>query len=139
MHNQMRLHMSNSNPLIHSVYKPPNEQFLLHPLRSRNMSQIAIGDFNSHNTLCGYTSTNNDGEAVDLWAESNNISLIHNSNLKSYRKGTTWTSYFHRQTFQICVRSMFSIQSPTLCVSNRCTTYHIQPEESGLGSIFSGP
>ena len=38
------------------------------------------------------------------------------------RKGTTLTSYLHRQTFQKCVRSLFSIQSPytqhrQICIS----------------------
>ena len=67
--------------VVHSVYKPPAEQFLLPPLGCRNMPHIVISDFNSHNTLCGYTSTDNDGEAVELWAESNNLSLIHNAKL----------------------------------------------------------
>ena len=58
--------------VVHSVYKPPAEQFLLLPLGSRNMFHIVIGDFNIHNTLWGYTSTD-DGEAVELWAESNNL------------------------------------------------------------------
>ena len=66
--------------MVHTVYKPPTEQFLLPPLGSRNMPYIVIGDFNSHNTLWGYTSTDNDGGAVELWAESNNLSLIHNAN-----------------------------------------------------------
>ena len=55
--------------MVHSVYKPPVEQFLLPPLGSRNMPHIVIGGFNSHNTLWGYTLTDNDGEAVELWAE----------------------------------------------------------------------
>ena len=32
--------------VVHSVYKPPAEQFLLPPLGSRNMPHIVIGDFN---------------------------------------------------------------------------------------------
>ena len=62
--------------VVHSVYKPPAEQFLLPPLGNRNMPHIVIGDFNSHNTLWGYTSTDNDREAVELWAESSNISNV---------------------------------------------------------------
>ena len=68
--------------VVHSVYKPPAEQFLFPPLERRNMPHIVIGDFNSRNTLWGYTSTDNDGEAVELWAESNNLSLIHNAKLQ---------------------------------------------------------
>ena len=89
---------------------------------SLDVPHIIISDFNSHNTLWGYTSTDNDGEAVELWAESNNISLIHNAKLpKSFNK---LTSYLYRQTFQTCVRSMFSIQNalhtlpPNLCPCN---------------------
>ena len=71
--------------VVHSVYKPPAEQFLLPPLGSRHMPHIVIGDFNSHNTF----STDNDGEAVEQWAESNNnLSLVHNAKLpKSF---TIW-------------------------------------------------
>ena len=32
---------------------------------------IVIGDFNSHSTLWGYTTTDSDGEAVEQWADSN--------------------------------------------------------------------
>ena len=67
--------------VVHSVYKLPAERFLLPPLGSRNMPHIVIGDINSHNTLWGYSSTDNDGEVVELWAESNNLSLIHNAKL----------------------------------------------------------
>ena len=71
--------------VVRSVYKPPAEQFLLPPLRNKNMTHITIDDFNCHNTLWGYTSTDNDGETIELWAESNNLSLIHNTKLsKSY-------------------------------------------------------
>ena len=55
--------------VVYSVYKPPTEQFLLPPHGSRNMPHIVIADFNRHNTLCGYTSAHNNGEAVDMWAE----------------------------------------------------------------------
>ena len=37
-----------SSTVVHSVYTPPAEQFLLAPLGSRNMPYIVIGDFNSH-------------------------------------------------------------------------------------------
>ena len=76
--------------VVHYVYKSPAEQFLLPPLGSRNMPHIVIGDFNSHNTLWGYTSTDNDGEAVELWAESNNISLIHNAKLPKSFNSAIW-------------------------------------------------
>ena len=46
--------------VVHSVYIPPNEQFLPPPLGSRNMFHILSVDFSSHIILCGYTSTNHD-------------------------------------------------------------------------------
>ena len=76
--------------VIHSVYKPPVEQFLLPPLGSRNMPHIIIGDFNSHNTLWRYTSTDNDGDTVELSAESNILSLIHNAKLLKSFNSAIW-------------------------------------------------
>ena len=40
--------------VLHSVYKPPSEQFVLPPLGHRSLPQIVIRDFNSHNTIWGY-------------------------------------------------------------------------------------
>ena len=76
--------------VVHSVYKPPAEQFLLPQLGSRNMPHIVIGDFNSHNTHWGCTTTDNDREVVELWAESNNLSLIHNAKLYKSFNSAIW-------------------------------------------------
>ena len=43
--------------VVHSLYKPPPVPFLLPPLGQRIKPHIIIGDFNSHNTLWGYTTT----------------------------------------------------------------------------------
>ena len=67
--------------VVHSLYKPPPEPFLLHPLEQRIKPHILIGDFNSHSTIWGYTTTDSDGEAVEQWADSNRLSLIHNAEL----------------------------------------------------------
>ena len=75
--------------VVQAVYKP-NEQFLLPPLGRRNMPHIVIGEFNSHNSLWGYTATDNDEEAVELWAESNNLSLIHNAKLPKSFNSAIW-------------------------------------------------
>ena len=37
--------------VVHSVYKPPSEQFVLPPLGHGSIPQIVIGDFNSNNTI----------------------------------------------------------------------------------------
>ena len=50
--------------VVHSVYKPPNEQFLLPPLGYISLPQIVIGDFNSHTIIWGYHATDNNGVAV---------------------------------------------------------------------------
>ena len=82
--------------VVHSVYKPPAEQFLLPPLGSRNMPHIVIDDFKCKpNTLWGYTSTDNDGEAVELWAESNNLSLIHNAKLQKSFNSAIWNKGYN--------------------------------------------
>ena len=69
-----------SGVVVHSVYQPPTEQFLLPPLGSRNIPHIVTGDFNNLN----------DGEAVDLLAESNNISLIHTATLLKAFNRAIW-------------------------------------------------
>ena len=66
--------------VVHSLYKPPHEPFLIPPLGQRIKPHIVIGDFNSHSTPWGYTTTDRDGEAVEQWADSNIVSLIHNAN-----------------------------------------------------------
>ena len=49
--------------VVHSVYKPPNEKFVLPALGHGNLPHIVIGDFNSHSTTWGYTNTDDNGEA----------------------------------------------------------------------------
>ena len=41
-----------SGVVVHSVYKPPNDQFALPALGHRDLPHIVIGDFNSHMGLC---------------------------------------------------------------------------------------
>ena len=57
------------NVVVHSVYKPPSEQFVLPPLGHRSIPKIVIRDFNSHSTIWGYNATDNNGVAVVQWAE----------------------------------------------------------------------
>ena len=76
--------------VVHSMYKPPSEPLRLPALGQRNKSHIVIGDFNSHSKLCGYTTTNSDGESVEQWADSNSLSLIHNAKLPKSFNSTIW-------------------------------------------------
>ena len=47
--------------VVHSLYKPPPEPFLIPPLGQRIKPHIVLGDFNSHSTLWGYTTTDSNG------------------------------------------------------------------------------
>ena len=49
--------------VVHSVYKPPIEQFVLPPLGHIILAQIAIRDFNCHKTILEYDATDNNGVA----------------------------------------------------------------------------
>ena len=53
--------------VVHSVYKPPNDPFELPALGHRNLPHIVIGDFNSHSTMWGYTSTDNASHTYCDW------------------------------------------------------------------------
>ena len=68
---------------IVSVYKPQPTPFYWPPSAKLDTNQttrptLIIGDFNSHNTIWGYDENDKDGEAVEEWATSNNLTLLHN-------------------------------------------------------------
>ena len=92
------------------------------------MLHIVVGDFNSHSTLWGYTSTDNDGEAVGLWAESNNLSLIHNEKLPNSFNSAIWKKGYNPDLIftssnisNMCEKSVLDpiphTQHCTICVS----------------------
>ena len=72
------------------MYKPPNDQFELPALGNRNLPDIVIGDFNSHSTTWGYTNTDNEGEAVEQWADSCDFTLIHDARLPKSFNSARW-------------------------------------------------
>ena len=76
--------------VVHSVYKPPNEPFVLPTLGHRNLPHIVIGDFNSHSTTWGYSTTDDDGNAVEQWADSCRLTLIHNAKLPKSFNSARW-------------------------------------------------
>ena len=51
-----------SRVVVHSVYKPPNDQFALLALGHGDLPHIVIGYFNSHSTTWGYDTT--DSESI---------------------------------------------------------------------------
>ena len=58
--------------VVHSVYKTPNEKCVLPALGHGTLP---------HSTTWGYTNTDDNGEAVEQWADSCNLTLIHNAKL----------------------------------------------------------
>ena len=68
--------------VVHSVYNPPSEQFVLPLLGHRSLPNIVIGDFISHNTIWSYDATDNNGVAVVQWAELNSLTLVHYAKLQ---------------------------------------------------------
>ena len=76
--------------VVHSVYKPPSEHFVLPLMGHRSLPQIVIGDFNSHNTIWGYDATGNNGVAVIEWEESNSLILIHDAKLQKSINSARW-------------------------------------------------
>ena len=54
-----------SGVVVQSLFKPPNEKFLLPTLGHGRLHHIVIGDLNSHNTTWGYTATGDNGETVE--------------------------------------------------------------------------
>ena len=76
--------------VVHSVYKAPNEKFVLQALGHGNIPHIVIGDFNSHRTTWGYTNTDYNGVAVEQWADSCNRTLIHNAKLSMSLNNARW-------------------------------------------------
>lgn len=76
------------NVTISSIYKPPNVKFQYDDNHAAAKIKITVGDFNSHNVLWGYSETDENGRAVEEWAENNLLSIIHDAKLpKSFCSG----------------------------------------------------
>ncbi|GFR57536.1 hypothetical protein ElyMa_005340700 [Elysia marginata] len=74
------LRVETTKVVITSAYKPPPTPFSwLHNTNPVNKPNIIIGDFNSHNTIWGYDSNDSDGEAVEGWAASNDLTILYSS------------------------------------------------------------
>ena len=114
--------------VVHSVYKPPSEQFVLPPLGHRSLPQIVIGDFNSHNTICGYDDTDNNSVTFIQCAESNSLTLIHNVKLPKSFNSARWKKGYNPDLIfasssidNMCVKSVLnpipSTQHRPICVT----------------------
>ena len=93
--------------VVHSVYKPPNDPFVLPALGHRNLPYIVIDDFNSHSTTWGYTSTYNEEEAVEQWPDSCDFTLLHYTKLPKSFNSARWKKRYNPDLIasQTCVRS----------------------------------
>ena len=82
--------------VVHSVYKPPNEKFVLPALGHGNLPHIVIGDFNSHITTWGTptqtTMEKRSGQthATSHWSTMQNY--LSRSTVQDGREATTPTS-----------------------------------------------
>ncbi|KAL4153412.1 hypothetical protein QTP88_001245 [Uroleucon formosanum] len=65
------------NLTIFNVYKPPSRNWSTMVLPTCQHPVIYIGDFNSHSTDWGYSTENEDGEALSNWAALNHLKLIY--------------------------------------------------------------
>ena len=79
-----------SGVVVHYVYKPPNDSSELPALGHTNLPHIVIGDFNSHSTTWSYATTDNEGEAVEQWADSCDFTLIHDVKLPKSFNSARW-------------------------------------------------
>lgn len=85
------LRVETAQLIVMSVYKPPTIPFAWPQIsNSDSKPMITIGDFNSHNTIWGYTMNDTDGEAVENWAASNNFTLLHNPKDKCTFMSARW-------------------------------------------------
>ena len=78
-----------SGVVVHSVYKPTNDQFVLQH-SATEICHTVIGDFNSHSTSWGYDTTDNNGEAVEQWADSCDLTLNHDDKLPKSFNSVRW-------------------------------------------------
>lgn len=105
------------NISVSSIYKPPNSPFIAPSLKSEDSLQhkpnIVIGDFNSHSSSWGYTETNDDGEAVEIWAQGEDMVLIHNNKLPPSFNSDRWKKGYNPDLIfvsdsisQLCTKKM---------------------------------
>ena len=121
--------------VVHSLYILPPE---FPQLGQRIKPHIVLGDFNSHSTLWGYTTTDSNGEAVEQWTDWNRLSLIHNAKLPKSFNSAIWKKGYNPDlifkqfgyVWEVCSGSNPPHTAPPYlcdCLPSYCaTTYSIQ-------------
>jgi len=95
---------------VTSIYKPSNSTFAFEKPANFDTKNIHIilGDFNSHHTNWGYDETDNYGDKVEVWAESNRLTLIHDPKLPPTFNSGKWKKGYNPNV--ICVSDMIAPQ-----------------------------
>ena len=100
--------------VVHSLYKPPPEPFLLPPLGQRIKLHIVIGVRSGDTPQRIATEKRSSNGQIQTDCHSSTTRNWRNHLTVQYvRMDTTRTSSLYLQTFRICVRSLFWIQSLT--------------------------
>lgn len=72
-----------TNCAITFVYKPPHIETTANSFCSLNTdSHFVVEYFNSHSSLWGYSDHDGNGEAMIQWAETNSLTLLHDSKFR---------------------------------------------------------
>ena len=97
---------------VHSVYTPSNEKFVLLALGHGYLPHNEIEDFDSPTTIWGYTTTDDNREAVEQWADTCNLTLSHNEKLYKSFNGARWKRgynpdliFVHESIANLCGKS----------------------------------
>jgi len=63
---------------IINVHKPPCLRFTTTAIPTFLHPSLYVGDFNCQHVNWGYNKTSPDGESLESWATSNNLTLLYN-------------------------------------------------------------
>ena len=100
---------------------------------------MVIGDFNSHSTSWGYyNTTDNNGKTVEQWADSCDLTLIHDDILPKSFNSARWKKGFNPdlEASRTCVRSQSWTLSRT--PSHGTTNYTFQATFNCMKADWNG-
>lgn len=75
---------------ITNVYKPPNKSWLRNVIPCYEHPSIYAGDYNSHHSNWGYSSTDKNGDDLNHWSENNNLCLLFDAKDKGTFHSARW-------------------------------------------------
>lgn len=80
---------------IYNTYKPPNTSWTYGSLPTLTKPSVALGDYNSHNTMWGYNKSDDAGEVLEEWITSQNLYLIQDLKGPSTFWSARWNSGYN--------------------------------------------